>query len=170
MEYSELIKNRYSCRKFEDRPVEEEKIAKLLEAADLAPTACNRQPHRILVLTDREQLKRVDECTRFGFAAPLNFLFCYDKDVSWHRHKDNVDHGIIDTAIAKTHMMLAAADMGLGTTWVCAFDEQKARELFDVPGTYVIEGFLPTGYPAEEASEMHGKREGIEVISFREHF
>ena len=72
MEYSELIKNRYSCRKFEDRPVEEEKIAKLLEAADLAPTACNRQPQRILVLTDREQLKRVDECTRFGFAAPYH--------------------------------------------------------------------------------------------------
>ncbi len=170
MDYSELIKNRYSCRKFEDRAVEEEKIEKMLKAADLAPSACDLQPQRILVLTDEEQLKKVDECTRFGFGAPLNFLICYDREKSWHRRRDNVDHGIIDTAIAKTYMMLAATDMGLGTTWVCSFDEQKARELFNVPDNYVIEGFLPTGYPAEGASELHFKRAGEDAISFRNMF
>ncbi len=170
MNFYELAEKRFSCRKFQDRPVEEEKIEKMLRAAELAPTACNKQPQRILVLTDKDRLALVEECTRFGFGAPLNFLVCYDKEVSWHRRKDNVDHGMIDTAIAKTHMMLMAAELGLGTTWVCAFDEQKARELFEVPDNYVIEGFLPTGYPAEEPGEMHFKRMKASEFSFRNSF
>lgn len=170
MNFYELAEKRFSCRKFQDRPVEEEKIERMLRAAELAPTACNKQPQRILVLTDKDRLALVEECTRFGFGAPLNFLVCYDKEVSWHRRKDNVDHGMIDTAIAKTHMMLMAAELGLGTTWVCAFDEQKARELFEVPDNYVIEGFLPTGYPAEDPGEMHFKRMKASEFSFRNSF
>lgn len=157
MDFLELAEKRFSCRRFEDRDVEREKIDKILQAAAAAPTACNKQPQRILVLTDKDALKKVDECTKFGFNAPLNFLVCYDKTVSWHRRKDNVDHGIIDAAIAKTHMMLEATALGLGTTWVCAFDEEKTREIFEVPENYVIEGFMPTGYPAEEPSDFHFK-------------
>lgn len=157
MDFLELAEKRFSCRRFENREVEREKIDKILQAAAAAPTACNKQPQRILVLTDKDALKKVDECTKFGFNAPLNFLVCYDKTVSWHRRKDNVDHGIIDAAIAKTHMMLEATSLGLGTTWVCAFDEEKVREVFEVPENYVIEGFMPTGYPAEEPGDLHYK-------------
>lgn len=170
MEFFELIEKRYSCRKFEDKRVEEEKIKKILDAADLAPTACDKQPQRILVLTESEQLAKVDECTKFGFGAPLNFMVCYDKECSWHRRKDDLDHGFIDAAIVQTHMMLAATELGLGTTWVCAFDEAKAREVFNVPDNYVIAGFMPTGYPAEEPSEMHFKRAGADSFTFRNKF
>ena len=165
MEFSDVLDKRFSCRKFKDMPVETEKIRKLLEAAAMAPTACNKEPQRILVLDEPEKLAIADECTRYGFGAPLNFLFCYDRDVSWHRGKDGVDHGIIDTAIAKTYMMLTAADLGLGTTWVCAFDESKARELFNIPDNYVIEGFLPTGYPAEGPCPMHYKRVNADELT-----
>lgn len=165
MELLELFKKRYSCRGFEKREVEQEKIDMIMEAAAVAPTAVNKQPQRILVLRG-EELKKVDECTRFGFDAPLNFLICYDKEQSWHRRSDNADHGMIDSAIVHTHMMLMAESLGLGTTWVCAFDEPKARELFNVPDNYVIEGFMPTGYPAAEPSEMHFKRKPVNEIFF----
>lgn len=158
MDFLKLAEERYSCRGFLDKPVEEEKIAAVLEAARLAPTAVNFQPQRILVIKSEEALKKVEECTRFGFNAPLNFLICYDMEKSWHRKKDNKDHGIIDAAIVHTHMMLEAAELGLGTTWVCSFDEDKVRELFNVPDNYVIEGFLPTGYPDMTPSEQHTKR------------
>lgn len=166
MNFIELAKKRYSCRKFEQRAVEQEKIDLIMSAAQLSPTAVNFQPQRILVLKDEDSLKKVDECTRFGFGAPLNFMVCYDKSQSWHRRKDNVDHGIIDASIVQTHMMLMATELGLGTTWVCAFDNEKARELFNVPENYVIEGFMPTGYPAEEPSEMHGKRKDLSEMFF----
>lgn len=164
MGFLELAESRFSCRKFLDKEVEREKIDMILKAAELAPTAVNFQPQRILVLTDKAALEKVNECTRFGFNAPLNFLVCYDKEKSWHRRKDNVDHGIIDAAIVQSHMMFMATELGLGTTWVCAFDEEKARELFNVPDNYVIEGFMPTGYPAEEPSEQHSKRINAEAF------
>ena len=165
MELLELMKERYSCRDFEDKEVEQEKIDLIMEAASLAPTAVNKQPQRIMILRG-EELKKVDECTRFGFNAPLNFLICYDKEISWHRRSDNVDHGIIDASIVHTHMMLMAQSLGLGTTWVCAFDEPKAREIFNIPDNYVIEGFMPTGYPAASPSEMHYKRKKADELVF----
>lgn len=165
MELLELFKKRYSCRGFEKREVEQEKIDMIMAAAAAAPTAVNKQPQRILVLRG-DELKKVDECTRFGFGAPLNFLICYDKDKSWRRRSDNVDHGIIDAAIVHTHMMLMAEELGLGTTWVCAFDEPKTRELFNIPDNYVIEGFMPTGYPSAEPSEMHFKRLPVNELFF----
>lgn len=116
MGFLELAESRFSCRKFLDKEVEREKIDMILKAAELAPTAVNFQPQRILVLTDKAALEKVNECTRFGFNAPLNFLVCYDKEKSWHRRKDNVDHGIIDAAIVQSHMMFMATELGLGTT------------------------------------------------------
>lgn len=162
MDFKELVKNRYSCRGFEKRKVEKEKIDLILNAAAAAPTACNFQPQRILVITDEEALGKVNECTRFGFDAPLNFMICYDKTKSWHRRRDNTDYGIVDAAIVQTHMMLQASDIGLGTTWVGSFDEEKARELFNVPENYVIEGFMPTGYPAAGAAPAHTERADVD--------
>lgn len=76
MKFEELIKDRYSCRKFKNTPVEKEKIEKILEAALVAPTACNLQPQRILVLTDKNIIKALDDekCTRYIFDAPLILL------------------------------------------------------------------------------------------------
>lgn len=161
MNFLELAKNRYSCRGFKSVPVEQEKIDKILEAAQAAPTACNFQPQRVYVIKSAEALAKINECTRFSFDAPLNFLICYDKTKSWHRRKDNLDHGPVDAAIVQTHMMLMAADLGLGTTWVCAFDEEKARGAFNIPENYVIMGFMPTGYPDMQPSDAHEKRMSI---------
>lgn len=170
MNFSEIIKERYSCRGFKAQEVEQEKVEMILEAARIAPTAVNFQPQKILVIRDKENLARVAECTRFAFNAPLNFLICYDKTKSWHRRSDDVDHGIIDASITQTYMMLMAQELGLATTWVCSFKEEKVRELFNIPDNYVIEGFMPTGYADAAPDKMHFERKAIDEIVSWERF
>ena len=162
MTFLELAEKRYSCRKF----------SALLKAAQLAPTAVNFQPQRILVITDKEKIKSLDEngCTRYTFNAPLMMVVCYDKGKSWKRSFDGKDEGIVDASIITTHMMLEAVELGLGSTWVGAFDPAKAREILEVPENYEIVSLLPIGYPAMEPSERHHKRIDISEFTFRNKF
>ena len=168
MDFLEFSKSRYSCRSFKDKKIEKEKILKILEVAKIAPTAVNFQPQRILVLDNKDKLSHLNECTPYGWNAPLVFIVCYDKNISWKRKYDLKDEGIIDASIVTTHMMLEAHSLGLGTTWVGAFDPQKVREVYNIPNNYEIVAILPVGYPSEESkpSAMHSKRNEIEQFTF----
>lgn len=169
MKFNELAKSRYSCRKFSDKKVEKEKIEYILKAAQLSPTAVNAQPQKIYVLQSSDALDKVDECTRYGFGASVNFLVCYDKNASWKRGYDGEEFGPVDASIVITHMMLAAAEQGLGTTWVGSFDPAKVCELFSLPENIIPVSFLPTGYPADDAcpAPFHDKRKDIsETVVF----
>lgn len=161
MNFDELIKARYSCRKFKDTPVEKEKIDKILEAALVAPTACNLQPQKILVLTGKEKIEALNEekCTRYTFDAPLIFVMCADKSKAWTRKYDNLSSAEIDCSIVMTHMMLEATELGLGTTWVMALNPDIARKVLNIPDNLEILSFMPTGYPADDAevSPLHTK-------------
>ncbi len=172
MDFLELAKQRYSCRHFSDKEIEQEKIDKILEAARLAPTGRNSQSQRILVLTDKKELSKLSECTPYGWNAPLVFIICYDKSESWKRHLDNFDGGAQDICIVTTHMMLEVTDLGLGSTWVGAFDPSKARKIYNVPENYEIAAILPVGYPSEEAhpSRLHSDRKPVEEIVFYNKF
>lgn len=161
MEFLELAKNqRYSVRKFSDKPVEKEKLDKILESSRVCPTACNFQPQRILVLQGEEALAKVKECTRWYFGAPIILLICYDNTTCWKNANNGVNGGIVDASIATTHMMLEIADLGLGTTWIGGFSHQKIREAFNIPEFLVPVAMLPVGYPAEgvEPHPYHEKR------------
>lgn len=168
MDFLELAKERYSCRSFKDKKIEKEKILKILEAARVAPTAVNFQPQRILVLDSKEKIENLSKCTPYGWGAPLVFIICYDKNVSWKRKYDLKDEGIVDASIVTTHMMLEAYSLGLGSTWVGAFDPMKVREVYDIPKNYEIVSILPVGYPSEESrpSDMHNKRNEIDSFTF----
>lgn len=172
MEFLELVKKRYSCRKFLDKPVEKEKIKKVLETARLAPTACNFQPQKIFVITDKMKIEALKECTRFTFGAPVILVVCYNKDESWKRKYDGQDEGIIDCSIVSTHMMLQIAELGLGSTWVGAFNPSKAREILNISENLEIVNLLPFGYPAEDGgpSAMHENRKTLEEITCWEQF
>lgn len=85
MDLLELLKKRYSVRKFDDRKVEKEKLDLILEAGRVAPTAVNFQPQRILVIESQEALENFKKCTPYHFNAPLALLICYDKSVSWKK-------------------------------------------------------------------------------------
>lgn len=172
MDFLELAKKRYSCRQFSDRKIEQEKINKILEAARLAPTGRNSQSQRILVLTNKEELEKLSQCTPYGWNAPLVFLICYDKNESWKRHLDHFDGGTQDICIVTTHMMLEVTDLGLGSTWVGAFSPENVRKIYNVPENYEIAAILPVGYPAENAhpSRLHDDRKKVEEIAFYNKF
>lgn len=150
MDFSQLIKDRFSCRKFKNISVEQDKIDTILQSALVAPTAVNKQPQRILVLTDKDKLLSMKEFTRFDFDAPLCFVVCVDKEIAWTRRYDGTNSAWVDASIATTHMMLQAQDLGLGTTWVMSFNPEKARETLNIPDNLEIVAFLPTGYPADD--------------------
>lgn len=172
MDFLELAKNRYSCRSFIDKPIEQEKLDLILEAGKVAPTARNIQPQRILVITDKEKLSKLNQCTKYGWNAPVIMIICYDKEVVYHRQYDNMDFGFIDGSIVTTQMMLEIQALGLGTTWIGAFDPQKIREVYNVPENYEIVALLPVGYPSQDAhpSKLHEDRKPIEETVFYNEF
>lgn len=172
MNFLELAKNRYSCRSFMDKPIEQEKLNLILEAGKIAPTARNIQPQRILVITDKEKLAKLNQCTKYGWNAPVIMIICYDKNVVYHRQYDDMDFGFIDSSIVTTQMMLEIQDLGLGTTWIGAFDPEKTREIYNIPENYEIVALLPVGYPGEDAhpSKLHEDRKPIEETVFYNEF
>ena len=147
----ECIKERYSVRKFLDKPVEQEKIDTLLEAARLAPSASNKQTWHFVVIRDQEKRKQLTNICRgqkFVSEAPITIAVC----------NSNLDYimtcgqkaPVIDGAIAGEHIVLQAVELGLGSCWIGAFYHDKMAELINLPQGYEIIGLLPIGYPAVE--------------------
>lgn len=166
MSFIELAKNRFSCRKFDSKSVEQEKIDLILESARVAPTAVNKQPQRILVINDKRIIEQLKECTKYTFDAPLCFVICVNRDLAYNRGYDGKNSADIDGSIVTTHMMLQAQDLGLGTTWVMAFNPTKAKEILALPAELEPLALLPTGYPAEDAeiSPLHTKSITIDAM------
>jgi nitroreductase len=163
MEFIELVKERYSVRKFSDKKVEKEKLDLILEAGRIAPTACNYQPQRILVLDNDNDLSGLSLCMPFKFNQQLALLICYDKTISWKRSFDGKDEGEIDAAIVTTHMMLQASELGIGSTWVGHFDPEKVKKTFNIPEHIVPVAILLMGHPADDAdpNKLHYERRDI---------
>lgn len=155
MEYLQLVKERYSVRKFSDRQVEESKVEAILEAARVAPTAVNKQPYRILVLRKPESMEKLKECTPYTFRAPMALAVCSHKDEAWVRPYDNLNSGTIDASVVGVHIMLAVHDLGLGATWVGHFDAAAFSSAFNLPEMIEPVAIFPIGYPAEEAKPAH---------------
>ena len=169
MSFLELARARYSVRSFDARPVEPNKLLLVLEAGRIAPTAHNDQPQRILVVSDPEGLKKVDECTPCRFGAPTVLVVCYDSAACWERSYDGAKSGEVDASIVTTHMMMAAIDAGLGTCWVMNFDPAKLRAGFVFPEGVVPVALLPIGYPSDAAapSPRHAQREPLETLMLK---
>lgn len=167
MTFEELTHVRYSLRKFSDRPVEAEKLELVLKAAQSAPTAHNAQPQRILVLQSAEAREKALHCTPFHFGEPVLLVVSFDEAASWHREVDGKAHGEIDAAIVTTQMMLQAADIGLGTTYIGVFDPAALKREFptELKGLTPI-ALLPLGYPAENAhpAKLHSDRKPLEEL------
>lgn len=160
MDFLELAKKRYSVRKFSEKKVEKEKVDLILEAARLAPTACNFQPQRLLVIENEESLNKLKNCTPYHFDAPLAILICYDNKVSWKRKYDNCEGGEVDASIVTTQMMLEITNLGLGSTWVGSFEPEKIKSEFNLPENFIPVSLLPIGYESEdsEPNPNHEKR------------
>ncbi|MBP6875393.1 MAG: nitroreductase family protein [Candidatus Eisenbacteria bacterium] len=163
MEFRELIEKRYSVRAYKPDPVPEEALAAVLEAGRLAPTAANRQPFRILVVHTRgreSELKRMYSRDWF-LQAPLLIGVCGLPGESWVR-RDGRNYVDVDAAIVMDHMILAAADRGLGTCWIGAFDPQAVREIFGLPADAEPIAFTPLGYAADMPAQK--RRKAVEEL------
>ena len=168
MDFMTLAADRYSVRKFKDTPVEQEAINKILQAAALSPTACNNQPQKIFVLRSKEALEKLKKCTDSHFNAPLAFIVCYDKSICWKRPFDGKESGDIDASIVTTHMILEAASIGIGSTWVMYFKPDVLKEVFELPDSIVPVSVIPMGYAADDAkpAERHALyRDPGEIIT-----
>lgn len=167
-----LAANRFSVRRFDARPVEPEALSRILRAGQLAPTACNRQPQRILILQSEDSLARLRRCTVCHFNAPVALIVCYDKTECWTREFDGKPSGDIDASIVTTHMMLEAAELGVGTTWVMFFDPAALRRELSIPDTLEPTAILTMGYPAPDAVPAPGHAAGktLDELVCYEHF
>jgi len=151
MQFSELVKKRYSVRSYRPDPVEDDKLEQVLEAARLAPSAANRQPFQLVIVhtAGREaELNRIYARPWF-VQAPLVICVCGNPSQAWVR-RDGKSYCDVDVAIAVDHLTLAAADLGLGTCWIGAFDPTTAREILGLPNEIEPVAFTPLGYPNDE--------------------
>lgn len=172
MGFLETAKKRYSVRKYKDCPVEKDKIERILEAGRVAPTAANRQPQRIVVVSSEEGLSKVKKAANV-FGAPLVLIVCSDLNYTWVRSYDNHNTADIDATIVTDHMMHEATEQGLGTLWVCKFRPDILRSEFNLPDSVKPVNILAVGYADREpeSDDRHNiTRKPIEETVFYERF
>ncbi|MBR5156469.1 MAG: nitroreductase family protein [Clostridia bacterium] len=172
MDFLKLATDRYSVRSFENKHLEKDDIDKILAAAHVAPTGCNNQPHRILVMNTDESAEKLKNCTRSHFNAPCAMLICYNKDESWVRRYDGALSAPVDAAIVTTHMMLMAHSIGVGSCWVMSFDPFKMREEYNIPENLEPLALLVMGYPTADSKpiDMHSTYRPMDDLVFYENF
>ena len=172
MEYSQLIRERYSVRKFSRQPVEDSKVEAILEAARVAPTALNKQPQRLLVLRSAESMEKLKDCTSYTFNAPMAIAVCCRPDEAWVRPLDNFNSAIIDASIVGAQIMLEVHNLGLGATWVGGFDPAAFRKAYNLPDNVEPVAVFPIGYLAPETkpSPLHEKRRPLKETVVYESF
>ncbi len=164
MEFSEVVKSRYSCKKYSARVPEEEKLRAILEAGRLAPTAKNLQEQHIYVLRSAEALAKVDAVTPCRYGAPVVLAVAFDRENVFTYPGGKRNSGVEDATIVATHMILAAANEGVDSCWVNNFDPDKLAALLSLPEREDILMLMDLGYAAEEAGPLpnHGKRKALE--------
>ncbi len=158
MSVMNAIKTRKSVRSFLDQPVEDEKLRTILEAGRLAPSASNRQEWRYVIVRDRETRKKLAEAANwqtFVGEAPVVIVACAETD----NHVMSCGQLCypIDVAISLDHMTLVATELGLGTCWVGAFNEEKVKEILNIPEEVRVIELMPLGYPVDPTPKIKNR-------------
>lgn len=172
MEFNELITERYSVRNFKKEHLPQEVIDKILLSGHKAPTGCNYQPQRILVMNSDESIRKLQQCTKCHFNAPTAMLVCHNKNESWKRPYDGALSSSVDAVIVATHMMLAAHEEGVGCCWVMHFDPSAMKEQFNIPDNIEPTALLVMGYSSPDAQplELHFRSRPIDEVVFYDSF
>ena len=159
MEFDKVLEERFSCRSYSDKKVEEEKLENILKAGNLAPTAKNTQCQKIYVLKDKEIISQI-ESVRGMFNSSTVLVVCGDKERECKRFYTKESLMETDLAIVTTYMMLEATNLGLQSCWVCYFNEEQVSKLLNLPENIVPYNLLLLGYPDEKGvpSNRHFER------------
>ncbi|MDR2027596.1 MAG: nitroreductase family protein [Prevotellaceae bacterium] len=170
MDFIDLAAKRFSARKYTAEKVEPEKLQKILEAGRLAPSACNNQPVKLIVVESDEGLRKLGKASN-TFGAPLAIIVCSDLDRCWKRPYDRKSSGDIDASIVTDHLMLQTTELGLGSVWVCSFNPEILRKEFNIPGNFEPVNILIIGYSADETpNPRHFIRKDLNETVIRESF
>ena len=166
MKMLDLVKARYSVRKYLPNPVEKSKLDYIMECVRLAPSAVNFQPWRFAVVTEAGKIAGIKAAypREWMASVPCIIVACADHSVSWHRPSDGKDHADIDAAIAVEHLCLAAAEVGLGTCWVCNFNVPLCREALGLPDNLEPVALVPVGYAAESVIPEKKRKPMDEIL------
>ena len=170
MDFLELAKKRYSVRHFTDEKLPEDVIGRIVEAGLVAPTACNKQPQKIIVVNTDEGLTKLKKCSECHYNCKTAIIVCYDEKLCWQRSYDNKSSGDIDASIVTTHMMLQACEEGVGSTWVMYFIPDAIKAEFELEKGVEPVAILVLGYPDEESkpSNQHiDKKRPEEIVIFK---
>jgi len=170
-----LIAKRRRIREYLDRPVEKELIARMFEAARLAPSACNAQPWRFVAVTDKELRQQligeglggVVVPNTWAKTAPAVIVVCSDTDFFTHRMGEKVQgvqYHLIDLGIAMEHLVLKATELGLGTCYIGWFNGKAIHKLLHIPSSWKVECLITLGYPAKTPDAT--PRKPLDEVSF----
>ena len=152
--FLELAEKRRSVRAYKPDAVPEELVQQVLEAGRLAPSACNKQPWRFIVVRSEAGRRALGAAyaREWFWKAPVVIAVCILPKEAWVRSYDGRNYAMVDGALAMDHMTLAAAELGLGTCWIGAFDPAAAREILGLPDGVELVGMTPLGFPDVEAN------------------
>ncbi|WP_036612535.1 nitroreductase family protein [Oribacterium sp. P6A1] len=169
MEFMDVLKNRYSCKKYDGIQITKEELEVILEAGRLAPTAKNNQEQHIYVVQSAEELAKIDSLTPCRYGAPTVLIVAFDKNNTFTYPGQKYDSGIEDAAIVTTHMLLAAKSVGVESCWVNFFDPDKVKEAFNLPENEDVLTFVDLGYAADGAGPLanHDSRKPLaDTVSY----
>ena len=169
MEFKEVVKNRYSCKKFSDRQVEQEKLAAILEAGRVAPTAKNLQEQHVYVIRSEEMLAKIDAVSPCRYGAPTVLVVAFDSNNVFTYPGGKRDSGVEDATIVATHMILAAADEGVDSCWVNFLDPEVLAQTLGLPENEEVLMVMDLGYADEGTGPLpnHSSRKDIsETVSY----
>jgi nitroreductase len=166
MEFAEVLTKRRSVRSYKSHPVEENKLRRIFEAANMAPSAGNLQAYEVRVVRDRAKRSALAEAAngqRFIAYSPVSLVFCADPARSAKKYgkRGSELYSVQDATIAATFAMLAAVDLGLATVWVGDFDEKKVQQVLGVKSIRPV-AIFSLGYAAEQPQPS--PRRAIEEI------
>lgn len=164
MEFKDVVRERYSCKRFDARGISDDQLAAILEAGRLAPTAKNTQEQHVYVVRSQEGLDRVDRLTPCRYGAPVVLLVAFDAGRAFTYPGGRRDSGVEDATIVATHMILAAHDAGVDSCWVNRFDPDEAKEAFGLPENEEVLMLMDLGHAAQGVGPLanHTSRKGLE--------
>ncbi|WP_455367219.1 nitroreductase family protein [[Eubacterium] cellulosolvens] len=167
MDVLDTIKQRKSVRRYLDKPIEEEKLLKVLEAGRLAPSARNLQEWRFIIVRDPDTRRKVADAANgqtFIGEAPVVIVACAQTDQ--HLMKCGQPAYTIDVTIALDHISLAAVEQGLGTCWIGAFSEKRVKEILSIPDEIRVVELMPLGYPQNPSSIRKNRYPLTEIVKY----
>lgn len=164
MEFAEVVKNRYSCKKYDEKQISAEQLDAVLQAGRLAPTAKNLQGQRIYVVQSAEGLAKIDELTPCRYGAPTVLVAAFDKNSVFVYPGEEANSGVEDASIVATHMMLAATNTGVDSCWLNFFDPAAVAKAFNLPENEQVLMLLDLGFAAEGFAPLpnHTSRKPLE--------